>query len=187
MTDQTKTRTALICVDVQHDFLPGGALAVPAGDEVVEPLVELAPTVDVVVASADYHPHDHMSFADNGGIWPVHCVGGTRGAEIHPAIAAIADVVVRKATETETDAYSAFQGTGLAEILRQRGVERVLVGGLATDYCVKATVLDAIASGFETELVAEAARAVNVNEGDEAAAVAEMIAAGATAAAPLEV
>lgn len=176
---EKRAKTALIAVDVQNDFLPDGALGVPSGDQVVEPLLDAANEVDLVVASRDWHPGDHMSFEANGGIWPVHCVAETEGAALHPEIEAIADIIIDKATETEVDAYSAFQGTGLAELLRDAGVERVLVGGLATDYCVKATALDGIEAGFEVEVLADAARAVNVNPGDGEAALREVAQAGA--------
>jgi nicotinamidase/pyrazinamidase len=161
--------TALVIVDVQHDFLPGGALGVPAGDEVIAALVEAAGAeeVDVVVASRDAHPADHVSFAERGGAWPVHCVAGTRGAQLHPEIAALPlDRVVDKGTDSAQDAYSAFDGTGLGDYLRGRGIDRVLVGGLATDYCVRATALDAIAEGFATTVLAAASRAVDVAAGD---------------------
>lgn len=179
MTDK-KNKTAMIVVDVQNDFLPGGALGVPAGDEVVEPLVEAAEEADLVVASRDWHPADHMSFTDQGGIWPVHCVAETQGAQLHPFIEDMADAIVDKATSSDLDAYSAFQGTDLAEYLREQGVTRVLVGGLATDYCVKATALDAKKAGFEVELLTDASRGVEVNPGDSEAAIREVAASGAT-------
>lgn len=179
MTDK-KNKTAMIVVDVQNDFLPGGALGVPAGDEVVEPLVEAAEEADLVVASRDWHPADHMSFTDQGGIWPVHCVAETQGAQLHPFIEDLADAIVDKATSSDVDAYSAFQGTDLAEYLREQGVTRVLVGGLATDYCVKATALDAKKAGFEVELLTDASRGVDVNPGDSEAAIREVAASGAT-------
>jgi NAD+ synthase len=119
-----------------------------------------------------------MSFTAEGGIWPEHCVAGTEGARLHPSIADLADVVVDKATEKGVDAYSAFQGTGLAGLLREQGVTRVLIGGLATDYCVRATALDAIREGFETTVLTDAAAAVEVEPGDGRAALAEVAAAG---------
>lgn len=175
----TAKRTALIAVDVQNDFLPGGALAVPAGDEVVQPLVKAAREADLVVASRDFHPHDHVSFAEQGGQWPVHCVAGTEGAALHPQIDRIADLVVSKATRTDRDAYSAFDGTGLAGILSAQGIQRVVVGGLATDYCVRATALDAVKHGFEVVVLAEACRAVDVEPGDGERALDELREAGA--------
>ncbi len=174
---------ALLIVDVQHDFLPGGALAVPEGDAVIPALVAAAGTVDVVVASRDAHPADHCSFVAQGGIWPPHCVEGTRGAELHPAIAALAPaLVIEKATEADRDAYSAFDGTGLHEALRDRGVDRLLVGGLATDYCVRASVLDALRAGLEVTVIADGVRGVEVTAGDTERALDEMRAAGAVVA-----
>ena len=171
--------TALIAVDVQHDFLPGGALGVPEGDGVVDPLVRAGRVAALVVKTRDAHPQDHCSFADRGGIWPEHCVEGTHGAQLHPAIAALAGPVLDKATTSGADAYSGFDGTGLAELLREAGITRVLVGGLATDYCVKATVLDALAAGFEATVLTDAVAAVNVEEGDAERALDEMVAVGA--------
>ena len=172
---------ALLIVDVQHDFLPGGALAVTDGDEVIPALVEAAEAAELVVASRDAHPPDHSSFSEQGGIWPVHCVDGTRGAELHPEIAALdPDLVVEKATTRDVDAYSAFDGTGLADELRARGVDRLVVGGLATDYCVRASVLDALREGFAVTVLADGVRGVDVQPGDSERALSEMRAAGAT-------
>lgn len=179
MTAAKNKRTALIAVDVQNDFLPGGALAVPAGDEVIEPLIEAARDAGLIVASRDFHPEDHMSFAAQGGPWPAHCVAGTEGAALHPEIDRRADIIVSKATGADRDAYSAFDGTGLAGILSAAGIQRVLIGGLATDYCVRATALDALAAGFEVVVVAAACRAVDVEEGDGERALAELREAGA--------
>jgi nicotinamidase/pyrazinamidase len=171
--------TGLLIVDVQHDFLPGGALGVPRGDEVVAPLVELAGEVDVVVASRDWHPPEHCSFRARGGPWPPHCVAGTEGAELHPAIAELAvDHVADKGTDPDQEAYSAFAAPGLADELRRRGVTRLLVGGLATDYCVRASALDALAAGFEVAVVEEAVRAVEVAPGDGERALGEIRRAG---------
>ncbi len=176
-------RSALLIVDVQHDFLPGGALGVPHGDEVVEPLVVAAAEADLVIASRDDHPPDHCSFATQGGPWPPHCVHGTRGAELEPRIAALPlDRVVAKATSAGSDAYSAFDGTGLAGELRELGVERLVVGGLATDYCVRATVLDALREGFAVTVLRDAVRGVEVAAGDSERAIDEMRAAGAVIA-----
>ncbi len=174
-----RVTTALVIVDVQGDFLPGGALAVPDGDAVVAPLVAAAADVDVVVASRDGHPLDHCSFSAHGGTWPAHCVEGTPGAELHQAIAALAPIVVVKATSADRDAYSAFDGTGLADHLRSLGVAVVRVGGLATDYCVRATALDALGEGFAVEVLAGAVRAVDLQPGDGARALTELAAAGA--------
>jgi nicotinamidase-related amidase len=174
-------RTALLIVDVQHDFLPGGALGVAHGDEVIAPLAAVAPTADVVVASRDGHPPDHCSFVEQGGTWPPHCVEGTRGAALHEAIADLEpDHVVVKATTADVDAYSAFDGTGLAGWLREHGVERVAIGGIATDYCVRASALDALADGFEVVVLEDACRGVDVHPGDSDRALAELRAAGAS-------
>ncbi len=175
--------SALLIVDAQHDFLPGGALAVPDGDAVLAALVAAAATVDLVVASRDAHPADHCSFAAHGGIWPPHCVEGTHGAELHPDIAALTpDIVVEKATEPDRDAYSVFDGTGLADALRARGVDRLVVGGLATDYCVRASVLDALREGFAVTVLADGIRGVEVAAGDSERALDEMREAGAVVA-----
>jgi len=172
-------QTALIAVDVQHDFLPGGALGVPGGDAVVDALAHAAAGAALVVKTRDAHTADHCSFAAQSGIWPPHCVAGTHGAELHPAIAALEGPVIDKGTTQGADAYSGFDGTGLAELLRGKGVTDIVVGGLATDYCVKATVLDALAAGFRTTVLADAIAAVDAEAGDGARALAEMAAAGA--------
>jgi nicotinamidase-related amidase len=178
----TPQRTALIATDVQPDFMPGGALGVAGGDAVVEPLLAAARDADLVVATRDWHPPDHVSFAARGGPWPVHCVAGTPGAALHPEIDRVAAVVVSKGNNPEADAYSAFDGTPLAATLRGLGVQRVVVGGLATDYCVRATVLDALREGFDVTVLREAIRAVDVQPGDGERALEEMRAAGATIA-----
>ena len=180
-------QTALIIVDVQNDFCPGGALAVPDGDAVVAPLSEaierfLAAGLEVVY-TRDWHPADHMSFTEQGGMWPSHCVRETGGAALHPELAVPdAPWIVSKATASEAEAYSGFEGTGLASELASRGVRRVIVGGLATDYCVKATVLDAIAAGLEVVVLEDGCRAVNVERGDGERAIEAMKRAGATMA-----
>ena len=169
---------ALLAVDVQRDFLPGGSLAVSDGDAVVAPLRALSDQVSLVVATRDFHPLHHCSFLERGGPWPPHCIIGTPGATIHPDIDAMADLIVSKGTDPEVDAYSGFDGTGLAGILRSAGVERVVVGGLATDYCVRATALAARREGFESEVVLAAVRAVDVHAGDGDRSVEEMHRAG---------
>ncbi|HEX8558830.1 MAG TPA: nicotinamidase [Pyrinomonadaceae bacterium] len=174
---------ALIVVDVQNDFCPGGSLAVGRGDEVVAPLNRLISEFlergEPVYKSRDWHPPTTRHFADHGGTWPVHCVQGTRGAEFHPDLLEDPRVhVVSKGTGDE-DNYSAFDGTTLAEDLRRRGVSEVWVGGLATDYCVKQTVLDALREGFRVRALSDAMRAVNARPGDGARALEEMRAAGA--------
>ncbi len=152
---------ALIIVDVQNDFCPGGALAVGAGDEVVPVLNRLAPRFGTVVATQDWHPADHRSFAAQGGPWPPHCIAGTHGAALHAALdQSPIDITIRKATTPDQEAYSGFDGTDLAAQLRARGVRRVYVGGLALDYCVDATALDAKRAGFDTYVIADATRPV---------------------------
>ncbi|MGH7363590.1 MAG: nicotinamidase [Candidatus Methylomirabilales bacterium] len=173
-------RDALILVDVQNDFCPGGALPVPEGDQVVPALNALLQRVQAfTVATRDWHPPAHCSFRPQGGPWPVHCVAGTPGADFHPALATerVAHVI-SKATRPEEEAYSGFQGTALADLLRKRDIRRVFVGGLATDYCVKATALDAVKNGFEVTVLEDAIRGVEVQPGDCARALEEMKRAG---------
>jgi nicotinamidase/pyrazinamidase len=175
---------ALLAVDVQNDFLPGGALAVAHGDDVVPVLNAWARAFAAaglpVYASRDWHPPDHCSFRAQGGPWPPHCVAGTPGAALADALQLPADhVVVSKGTTAPRDAYSALDGTGLAERLRTAGVRRAFVGGLATDYCVRATVLDLRAAGFDVVVLADAIRGVEVAPGDSERAVAAMRDAGA--------
>jgi nicotinamidase/pyrazinamidase len=175
---------ALLIVDVQCDFLPGGALAVPDGDAVVpalnRALARAEETAMPVYASRDWHPPNHCSFREQGGPWPSHCVAGSPGAQFAPGLRLTSDTrIVDKARSAEADAYSAFDGTGLAQTLEAEGVRRVVVGGLATDYCVLATVRDALRAGFEVIVLTEAVRAVDVHPGDGEKALAEMRAAGA--------
>jgi nicotinamidase/pyrazinamidase len=170
---------ALIVVDVQHDFLPGGALAVATGDRIFDPINALAPRFRRVYATRDWHPADHSSYAQAGGPWPVHCVAGTHGAAFDPRLnMENVDVVVDKGTERETDGYSGFAATNLADDLRANGVKRVFVCGLATDYCVKATALDANAAGFATVVIADAAAPVNITPDDERRALDDVRANG---------
>jgi nicotinamidase/pyrazinamidase len=170
---------ALIVVDVQHDFLPGGALAVASGDRIFAPIDALAPRFRRVYATRDWHPLDHSSYAQYGGPWPVHCVAGTRGAAFDARLdLRKIDAVIDKGVARDTDGYSGFAATSLASDLRVHGVRRVFVCGLATDYCVKATALDAHAAGFATVVVADASAAVDVQPGDEERALEELRAAG---------
>ena len=173
---------ALLIVDFQNDFTPGGALGVEGGDEIAERVNELAASerFGLVVASRDWHPADHGSFTEQGGIWPVHCVQGTEGAELHPSLDRDSvDLVYDKGQNQATDGYSNFETDDLHEILRERGVDKLTVVGLATDYCVKNSVLDARRLGYEVEVEAAAIRAVDVQPGDGERAIAEMRAAGA--------
>ncbi|MDP2241986.1 MAG: nicotinamidase [Burkholderiales bacterium] len=177
---------ALLIVDVQNDFLPGGSLAVPNGDEVIPVLnrhIALARSRGVpVFASRDWHPIDHCSFQAQGGPWPPHCVADTQGAAFSPGLELPRDaVIISKAMREDADAYSSFEGTDLAPQLRKLGVKQLLVGGLATDYCVLNTVLDARQSGFGVLLLADAIRAVNVKPGDGERAERQMAQAGAVA------
>jgi nicotinamidase/pyrazinamidase len=171
----------LIIVDFQNDFTPGGALAVRDGDAIAGRVDELARSgdFDLVVATRDWHPPDHGSFAAQGGPWPVHCVQGTDGAELHPGLdRALVDVVVDKGQDPGTEGYSGFEGTRLDELLRERGIDDVTVVGLATDYCVKNTALDALRAGFPVTVDATAARPVDVQPGDGERALDEIRAAG---------
>lgn len=193
---------ALIIVDVQNDFIPGGALAVKEGDQVVPIINELQQKFDFIVATQDWHPADHGSFAANHSnknigefielngvqqiLWPVHCVQETTGAEFHPDLKTEkCKAVFKKGTNPKVDSYSGFfdnnrmGDTGLSSFLKENGIEEVFVCGLATDYCVKFTVLDAISEGFKTTLIADATRAVNIQENDDLKAIKEMSASGA--------
>jgi nicotinamidase/pyrazinamidase len=162
---------ALLIIDVQNDFTPGGALGVPEGDAVVAHVNDLIASgrFDVVLATRDWHPEDHSSFdtADPPGPWPVHCVQGTFGAELHADLDhAGIHRVVDKGHHRDTEGYSAFDETGLAAGLRDAGVERVTVVGLATDYCVRATALDALREGFAVTVDTAGTRPVDVRPGD---------------------
>ena len=181
--------TALLVVDVQNDFCMGGALEVPDGDSVV-PLVNalarrVADAGGAVFASRDWHPADSTHFATGGGRWPVHCVQGSAGARFHPDLALPpTTVVLTKGDDRWSDGYSAFEGQtpeglSFADALRRRGVTHLVVAGLATDYCVKVSVLAARDAGLAVVVVEDAVRAVDAQKGDEAAAIAEMRAAGA--------
>ncbi|HEY5292841.1 MAG TPA: nicotinamidase [Burkholderiales bacterium] len=179
-----QTGDALIAVDVQNDFLPGGNLAVPDGDAVVPALnrylAAFAARALPVFATRDWHPPNHCSFKAQGGIWPPHCVAATRGAEFASSLVLPETaVIISKAATPEADAYSGFGGTDLAPRLRACRVTRLLIGGLATDYCVLNTVSDALTEGFEVLLLADAIRAVDVKPGDGARALGEMQQLGA--------
>jgi nicotinamidase/pyrazinamidase len=194
---------ALILVDLQNDFAPGGALAVPEGDKVVAVANKVMPSFDLVVATQDWHPADHGSFAsrhpgkrpgeviDLDGrpqvLWPDHCVQGTRGAELIPGLnTTLIDRIVHKGTDRAIDSYSGFfdnggrKSTGLADLLAKKDVDELYVLGLATDYCVKATVLDALRLGLRVRVVSEGVRGVDLQPGDSRRALDEMKAAGAT-------
>lgn len=174
---------ALVIVDVQGDFVTG-TLAVPGAGDVIAPLNRVAAAFAArglpVIATRDWHPDDHVSFHDQGGPWPPHCVAGTPGAESAAGLELPAGTtIVEKAGTAAMDAYSAFQGTGLAGDLRAGGIRRLVVGGLATDYCVLETVTDAVAAGFDVVVLADAVRAVDVEPGDGDRALDAMRRAGA--------
>jgi nicotinamidase/pyrazinamidase len=173
---------ALVIVDFQNDFTPGGALGVEDGDGIAARVNELARSggFELVVATRDWHPPDHGSFTDQGGIWPVHCVQGTPGAELHPSLDQSAvDVVIDKGQAVDTDGYSAFEAPELGELLRERGINAVTIVGLATDYCVKNTALDGLNDGFEVRVDSRGVRGVDVKPGDSDRALAEVREAGA--------
>jgi nicotinamidase/pyrazinamidase len=172
---------ALLIVDFQNDFTPGGALAVAHGDEIAGRINALAASgdYDLVVATRDWHPPDHGSFAAQGGPWPVHCVAESPGAQLHPGLdASRVDVIVDKGQDPGTEGYSGFEGTDLARVLHDRGITQVTVVGLATDYCVKNTALDALREGFQVTVDTTAVRGVEVAPGDSERALAEVRAAG---------
>ncbi|MDQ8190377.1 bifunctional nicotinamidase/pyrazinamidase [Roseibacillus persicicus] len=192
----------LLIIDLQNDFLPGGALGVAGGDELVPLVNDLMPHYDHVVATQDWHPADHGSFAQNNPehaigdtidlaglpqiLWPTHCVQGSPGAELAPGLDTTRiDTIFRKGAERDIDSYSGFHdnghrhSTGLADYLRNKGVTELHICGIATDYCVKFTVLDALVEGFNTTLLADACRGVNLTDGDVERAVLEMSRAGA--------
>jgi nicotinamidase/pyrazinamidase len=183
-TIQPTPGDALVIVDVQNDFLPGGNLAVQAGDEVIPVLNRYIGVFNrrslPIYATRDWHPADHCSFKPQGGIWPPHCIAGSAGARFPAALKLpYSATIVSKATTPEKDAYSGFEGTGLADQLKSRGIERLFIGGLATDYCVLNTVIDALSHGFKVQLLLDAIRAVNLQPGDGQAAINVMLEHGA--------
>lgn len=180
---------ALLIVDVQNDFCSGGSLAVKDGDQVVP---ELNKYIDhckylgyQIIASRDWHPYETNHFKDFGGNWPIHCVAGTKGAEFHPYLKLDNNtIIISKGTKKDEDAYSAFQGTdkyliSLHDVLYAYGIKEITVGGLATDYCVKSTVLSAISFGYKVNLIINGCRAVNLNPDDGNNAIKLMREAGA--------
>lgn len=188
MSEIEQTEKALIMVDVQNDFCPGGALAVAEGDLVVPKLNRLATLgrqrLWTLVATRDWHPRDTTHFATLGGIWPDHCVQGTEGGLFHPDLNLRKVEIYSKGMGTDEDAYSGFDarnpaGVHLEDLLKLRKVSELYVGGLATDYCVKGTVLDGLEKGFEVSLLTDAIRAVNLKPDDGEKAIAEMVARGA--------
>lgn len=180
---ELKPGDALLLIDVQNDFIPGGALPVPEGDQVVPVLNEwiaAAREANIpVYVSRDWHPFNHMSFKEEGGTWPPHCVQDTPGAQFFPDLDLNEGefIVVSKGEHPDKEAYSAFDGTELVDRLRKNGIKRLWVGGLAQDYCVRASVLDASRAGFEVHLILPATRAISVDTGRRA--LEEMRQAGA--------
>lgn len=192
---------ALVLVDIQNDFVPGGALPVPEGDLIVPIVNRLSPRFELVVATQDWHPANHGSFAANHPgkkpgelvklngltqmLWPIHCVQGTRGAEFLPSLdLSRVTRIFQKGTDAGIDSYSGLydnahrKATGLGDFLREQKVDEMWVAGLATDYCVKFTALDALGERFKTHLIEDACRGVNLNPGDAQAAIEEMRLAG---------
>lgn len=179
-----ETKRALVVVDIQRDFCPGGALPVPGGDEIIPAVNQLVSEFEEaglpVFFTRDWHPSNHVSFKASGGPWPPHCVRDTPGASFHPSLAVPADAqVIDKGTLQAEEAYSGFQGTHLANKLHSLNVNQIYVVGLATDYCVKNTVLDGAAQGFETYVVADCVRGVNLKRTDSATALRTMLSRGA--------
>ncbi len=175
---------ALIIIDVQNDFLPGGSLAVPDGDKVVAPLnqyIKIFKKASLpIIASRDWHPANHCSFADQGGDWPPHCIADTSGAAFAKELLLPAAVpIISKAISPEKDSYSDFEDTDLDEQLRSLGVHRLFIGGIATDYCVLSTVLDGLQNGYSVFLLTDASRAVDVQPGDGDRAIEKMKRKGA--------
>ena len=200
--DKQMFMDALLLVDIQNDFLPGGALAVKEGDQIIPTVNELQPYFELIVATQDFHPADHGSFAANHAgkktgehiqldgldqvLWPAHCVQGSKGAEFADALHMDrVATVVKKGLDKKIDSYSGFydnghkRSTGLSRYLKDKGVKRVFVTGLAADYCVKFTALDALKEGFETVVIKDATRAVNLQEGDFEKAMNELRERGA--------
>ncbi len=176
---------ALILVDIQNDFCPGGALAVKDGDAVIPVVNQLLPIFPLVVATQDWHPANHSSFKAQGGLWNPHCVQNTRGAAFPRQLEqSKIDLIFRKASAGDTDAYSGFDGvdsTGrsLDAALKNLKIKRLFIAGLATDYCVKATALDGLKKGYEVLVIEDAVRAVEVKEGDGEKALQELARKGA--------
>ena len=176
---------ALIVVDMQKDFMPDGALPVPKGDKIVPVLnryIQLfADKGNPVYFTRDWHPPDHISFRGHGGIWPPHCVQDTEGAKFHPDLKIPLDnkFIISKGTSRDFDAYSGFQGTILDRLLKERGIKRLFVGGVATDYCVKNTVLGGLNLGYQVFVLEDAIKGVEANKGDIEKAINQMLEKGA--------
>lgn len=167
---------ALIVVDVQNDFCPGGALAVKDGDSIIWPINRLIESFTAaglpIIFTRDWHPAEHCSFLESGGSWPAHCVADTEGAAFHEDLLIPGSAfIISKADKTEKDAYSGFDETRLNEKLKNFGSDELVIAGLATDYCIKDTVLDALSLGYRTTIASECIKAVNIKPGDEKDAV----------------
>ena len=174
---------ALVIVDFQNDFCPGGALAVEGGHEIAGPINELSRSFDTVVATRDWHPPDHASFETEGGPWPIHCVQGSHGAELHPQLdRERIQHTVDVGSARDDEGYSGFEGSDLEDYLRAQDADHLYVTGIATDYCVRATVLDGRRLGFDVTVVEDAIRPVEVEPGDGERALDEMREAGAEVA-----
>jgi nicotinamidase/pyrazinamidase len=177
-------KIALIVVDIQNDFCPGGSLAVPGGDQLIPPIncmIQRFLKVNMpIFFTRDWHPAEHISFVDQGGPWPIHCVQNSPGAEFHPGLQLPESaIIIDKGYLINDDSYSGFQGTDLANRLDGMDVDYLYVCGLATDYCVKETVLDALKCGFQVKVVKDAIRGVNIKVNDSKKALKEMYDSGA--------
>lgn len=176
---------ALVLVDLQNDFCPGGALAVQEGDAVIPVVNQLLEVFPLVVATQDWHPVDHISFTAQGGRWQPHCVQNSHGAQFHPLLEqSKIDLIIWKAFAQDRDAYSGFEGVdhkgrSMDVALKSAGVKKIYIAGLATDYCVKATALDGLKNGYEVFVIKDAVRAVEINKGDGERALQELISQGA--------
>jgi nicotinamidase-related amidase len=181
-----KPSDALIIGDVQIDFLPGGALPIQEGEQIITILndyINLFKKENKIFAIRDWHPANHVSFTEQGGPWPPHCIQGSDGAKFHPDIKLPPDTeIVSKGTNPTRESYSGFDGTDLSSRLRTNGISRVFIGGVATDYCVKYTVLDALSQSLEVVLLADAIKGINVQPRDSELAVERMISEGAKTA-----
>jgi nicotinamidase/pyrazinamidase len=174
-------REALLIIDFQNDFCPGGALPVADGDAIAPRVNELLDSgrFDLVVATRDWHPANHASFVEQGGPWPPHCVQGSQGAELHASLdRSRIDHIVDVGTGVDDEGYSGFEKSNLAQLLRDADIDAVTVVGLATDYCVRATALDALREGFEVTVDRAGVRGIDVNPGDSERALGEVMAAG---------
>jgi len=177
-------RKALLVVDVQRDFCAGGALAVRDGDSVVPKLNRIidafARASIPIIFTRDWHPSDHISFKTQGGPWPPHCIKGTSGAKFHPSLyVPRGALIISKGFGTSSEAYSGFQGTDLEKRLKELGVEEILLGGLATDYCIKESALDALGAGLKVDVLEDCIKGVNLRKNDSELALREMAARGA--------